>query len=58
MLDYAGARDRLRAAQELMRKSASTRPHARRPLRGVDHRHPGRVVEALFREQAAEPPLR
>ncbi len=60
VLDYAGARDRLRAAQELMRKSSAGQPGAP----PIDHYEASiidtraRVVEALFREQAAEPPLR
>ena len=61
-LDYPAARDRFKAAQELMREG---RRRARgRPLRGVDHRHPrargrragqgagGRAAAALRRRPA------
>ena len=39
VLDYAAARDRFKAAQDLMRKGAAAGRRAHRPLRGVDHRH-------------------
>jgi predicted Zn-dependent protease len=53
ILDFVGARDRFKAAQELVRQS-----------RVVDHYEASiidtraRAVEALVKEQAAEPPLR
>jgi predicted Zn-dependent protease len=53
ILDYPAARDRFKAAQELVRQS-----------RVVDHYEASiidtraRAVEALVKEQAAEPPLR
>lgn len=57
-LDYPAARDRLKAAQDLIRNSAQT------PGMSVDHYEASiidtraRAVEALVKEQAAEPPLR
>jgi predicted Zn-dependent protease len=60
MLDYPAARDRLKAAQELMRKNAQDQAGAA----PIDHYEASiidtraRAVDALVREQAAEPPLR
>jgi hypothetical protein len=57
-LDYPAARDRLKAAQDLIRQSAGA------PGRAVDHFEASiidtraRAVDALAREQAKEPPLR
>jgi predicted Zn-dependent protease len=56
VLDYAAARDRLKAAQELMRKGADAAPIDHYEASIVDTR--ARAVEALLKEQAAEPPLR
>ncbi|MBT2326283.1 M48 family metalloprotease [Variovorax paradoxus] len=59
VLDYAGARDRLKAAQELMRKGAEGQggvPIDHYEASIIDTR--ARAVEVLVREQAAEPPLR
>jgi predicted Zn-dependent protease len=59
VLDYAGARDRLKAAQELMRKSADGQggvPIDHYEASIIDTR--ARAVEVLVKEQAAEPPLR
>ncbi|MBO9514396.1 MAG: M48 family metalloprotease [Variovorax sp.] len=58
MLDYPGARDRFRAAQDLIRQSASD------PRIAVDHYEASiidtraRAVEALVKEQAADKPPR
>lgn len=57
-LDYPAARDRFRAAQDLVRRSAQD------PSIAVDHYEASiidtraRAVEALVKEQAAEAPLR
>lgn len=59
VLDYAGARDRLKAAQELMRKSTEGPggvPIDHYEASIIDTR--ARAVEVLVKEQAAEPPLR
>lgn len=59
VLDYAGARDRLKAAQELMRKSAEGQggvPIDHYEASIIDTR--ARAVEVLVKEQAAEPPLK
>ncbi|VWX59521.1 putative Zn-dependent protease, contains TPR repeats [Burkholderiales bacterium 8X] len=59
LLDFPGARDRLKAAQELMR-SGSAGPGGM----PIDHYEASiidtraRAVDALVKEQAAEPPLR
>ncbi|MBU2288476.1 MAG: peptidase M48, partial [Gammaproteobacteria bacterium] len=59
-LDYPGARDRLRAAQELVRTSLQGGPGAV----PVDHYEASiidtraRAVDVLVKEQAAEPPLK
>ncbi len=59
-LDYAGARDRLKAAQEFMRKMPEGQPGTPR----IDHYEASiidartRAVDLLVKEQAAEPPLR
>jgi predicted Zn-dependent protease len=54
ILDYPGARDRLRAAQDLIRKGGVPVDHYEASI--IDTR--ARAVEVLFREQAAEQPLR
>ncbi|MDM0106035.1 M48 family metalloprotease [Variovorax sp. J22R24] len=60
ILDYPGARDRLRAAQDLIRKAsqgqAGGMPVDHYEASIIDTR--ARAVEALFKEQAAEAPLR
>jgi predicted Zn-dependent protease len=56
ILDYAGARDRFRAAQDLIRSGGQGAPIDHFEASIIDTR--ARAVEALFREQAAEPPLR
>jgi predicted Zn-dependent protease len=55
-LDYPGARDRLKAAQELMRNASSATPIDHYEASIIDTR--ARAVEARVKEQAAEPPLR
>lgn len=59
VLDYAGARDRLKAAQELMRKSTEGQggvPIDHYEASIIDTR--ARAVEVLVKEQAAEAPLK
>ncbi|MBT2300819.1 M48 family metalloprotease [Variovorax paradoxus] len=59
VLDYAGARDRLKAAQELMRKNSDGQggvPIDHYEASIIDTR--ARAVEVLVKEQAAEPPLK
>jgi predicted Zn-dependent protease len=59
IFDYPGARDRLKAAQELVRKSEEGRggpPVDHYEASIIDTRE--RAVEALVKEQAAEPPLK
>ncbi|RZL92153.1 MAG: peptidase M48 [Variovorax sp.] len=59
VLDYPAARDRLKAAQELMRKSAAGQgsvPIDHYEASIIDTR--ARAMEVLVREQAAEQPLR
>lgn len=56
LLDYAGARDRLKAAQELMHKQGSGAPVDYYEASIVDTR--ARAVDALVKEQAAESPLK
>nr|WP_232077523.1 MULTISPECIES: M48 family metalloprotease [unclassified Variovorax] len=59
ILDYPGARDRLKAAQELVRKSEEKpggTPIDHYEASIIDTRE--RAVEALVKEQAAEPPLK
>jgi predicted Zn-dependent protease len=53
ILDYPAARDRFKAAQELMRQSKVI-DHYEASI--IDTR--ARAVEALVKEQAAEPPLK
>jgi predicted Zn-dependent protease len=54
LLDYPGARDRFKAAQEFMRKGEGPIDHYEASI--VDTR--ARAIEALVKEQAAEPPLK
>jgi predicted Zn-dependent protease len=59
IFDYPGARDRLKAAQEMVRKSEDGRgsqPVDHYEASIIDTRE--RAVEALVKEQAAEPPLK
>jgi len=59
VLDYPGARDRFKAAQELMRKGAEGQggmPIDHYEASIIDTR--ARAVEVLVKEQAAEPPLK
>ncbi|HWT20034.1 MAG TPA: peptidase M48, partial [Variovorax sp.] len=54
ILDYPAARDRLKAAQELIRKPGVPVDHYEASI--IDTR--ARVVEALVKRQAEEPPLK
>jgi predicted Zn-dependent protease len=54
VLDYPGARDRFKAAQEFIHKGGGPIDHYEASI--VDTR--ARAIEVLVREQAAEPPLR
>ncbi|OUM03843.1 M48 family metalloprotease [Variovorax sp. JS1663] len=54
LLDYPGARDRFKAAQEFMRKGTAPIDHYEASI--VDTR--ARAIEVLVKEQAAEPPLK
>ena len=60
VLDYPAARDRLKAAQDLIRNNArgaaGSEPIDNYEASIIDTR--ARTVEALVREQAAEPPLK
>jgi predicted Zn-dependent protease len=56
ILDYAGARDRFRAAQDLVRNGGQGAPIDHFEASIIDTR--ARAVEALYREQVAETPLR
>ena len=55
-LDYAAARDRLKAAQELVARGSAGAAVDHYEASIVDTR--ARAVEALLRDQQAEPPLR
>jgi len=55
-LDYAAARDRLKAAQELVARGSASQPIDHYEASIIDTR--ARVVDALLREQQAEPPPR
>jgi predicted Zn-dependent protease len=54
VLDYPGARDRFKAAQEFMHKGGAPIDHYEASI--VDTR--ARAIEVLVKEQAAEPPLK
>jgi predicted Zn-dependent protease len=54
VLDYPGARDRFKAAQEFIHKGGGPIDHYEASI--VDTR--ARAIEVLVREQAAEPPLK
>jgi hypothetical protein len=54
ILDYPAARDRFKAAQELMRKPGVPIDHYEASI--VDTR--ARAVEVLVKQQAEEPPLK
>jgi len=54
ILDYPAARDRLKAAQELMRKPGAPVDHYEASI--IDTR--ARAVEVLVKRQAEEPPLK
>ncbi|NDZ13451.1 peptidase M48 [Variovorax sp. WS11] len=54
VLDYPGARDRFKAAQEFMHKGGAPIDHYEASI--IDTR--ARAIEVLVKEQAAEPPLR
>jgi predicted Zn-dependent protease len=54
ILDYPAARDRFKAAQELIRKAGPSVDHYEASI--IDTR--ARVVEALVKQQADEPPLK
>jgi len=54
ILDYPAARDRFRAAQELVRKSGTSIDHYEASI--IDTR--ARAVDVLVKQQAEEPPLR
>jgi predicted Zn-dependent protease len=54
VLDYPGARDRFKAAQEFIHKGGVPIDHYEASI--VDTR--ARAIEVLVREQAAEPPLK
>ena len=54
ILDYPAARDRFKAAQELMRKSGASIDHYEASI--IDTR--ARAVDVLVKQQAEEPPLR
>lgn len=56
ILDFAGARDRFRAAQDLIRNGGQGVPIDHFEASIIDTR--ARAVEALYKEQAAEAPLR
>lgn len=54
ILDYPAARDRFKAAQELIRQSNKPVDHYEASI--IDTR--ARAVDVLVKEQAAEPPLK
>ncbi|MDH6167270.1 putative Zn-dependent protease [Variovorax boronicumulans] len=54
ILDYPAARDRFRAAQELVRKSGASIDHYEASI--IDTR--ARAVDVLVKQQAEEPPLK